>query len=94
VALQVAEQMADYLLTGCDNALNMHRDGRKKPSSWGHGSSWRAHPWQPCHRPDDGVADQGDQHPLDGVVSEMKDLCGFEFEGCCARDHEAGEAQM
>jgi D-3-phosphoglycerate dehydrogenase len=40
VALQVAEQMSDYLLTGAvSNALNMPSSPPKRPRSWGPGSS-------------------------------------------------------
>ena len=64
VALQVAEQMSDYLLTGAvQNALNMPNVTAEEAAVMGPWIKLAAHLGR-LHRPDDGRADQGDQHPL------------------------------
>lgn len=63
VALQVAEQMSDYLLTGAvQNALNMPNVTAEEAAVIAVDQACQPS-WQ-LHRPDDGRADRRDQHPL------------------------------
>jgi len=64
VALQVAEQMSDYLLTGAvANAIKHALGDRRRGQDHGAVDQAGRSSGQ-FHRPDDGRADQGDQHPL------------------------------
>ena len=64
VALQVAEQMSDYLLTGAvTNALNMPSVTAEEAKVMGPVDQ-AGRPSGQLHRPDDRRAHQGDQHPL------------------------------